>query len=30
MAEAGGSQVLFGNWGACVDDVGAIYHIPLD
>lgn len=29
MAEAGVSQVSFDNWEAYVDNVGAIYHIPL-
>lgn len=29
MEEPNGSQVLFDYWGACVDNVGALYHYPI-
>lgn len=29
MEEPNGSQVSFDYWGACVDNVGALYHYPI-
>lgn len=29
MEEADESQVSFNYWGACVDNVGAMYHYPI-